>query len=288
MSKPAVNLLYSVIPLIIFIGWAGTAIAQGGLLLTPKRIVLEGRKNVGELNLLNVSDDPLTYVASFVEYAVSPEGQYRTIDTLREEDRAASPYLRLFPRRFTLQPGESQTLRIQFRSRPDLAPGEYRSHLSFRQVDTQQEAAARNPGTGQEESGEIGVSISMLFGITIPVIVRHGETSASAAIDSLRLIPGEEDEPSKLRFRVNRSGNQSLHGDFLVELLQPDKKPEVIIKRKGMTLFTPNLFRNFTFPLDLAEGTALPPGSQLRIRFMEDMDKRKPTVYAEALYDMPK
>jgi P pilus assembly chaperone PapD len=267
---------------------SGTAIAQGGLILTPKRIVLEGRKNVAELNLLNVSDMPLTYVASFVEYGVSPDGRYIEIDTLRAEDRSASPYLRLFPRRFTLQPKESQTLRVQFRSRPDLAPGEYRSHLSFRQVDVAQEAAARSPNGAAEENGELGVSVSMLFNITIPVIVRHGETSGSAAIDSLQLLPGEEESPPRLSFRINRSGNQSLHGDLLVELLRPDQKTLSVVKRKGVTVFTPNLFRSFSLPLDLPEGAELLSGSQLRIRFMENTEKRKPAIFAEALYDIPR
>ncbi|MCR9098802.1 MAG: hypothetical protein NXI25_02550 [bacterium] len=288
MSKQTVNLRSIGVLLIVFIAVSGTAIAQGGLLLTPKRIVLEGRKNVAELNLLNVSDAPLTYVASFVEYGVSPDGRYIEIDTLRAEDRPASPYLRLFPRRFTLQPKESQTLRVQFRSRPDLAPGEYRSHLSFRQVDVAQEAAARNPNVAAEENGELGVSVSMLFNITIPVIVRHGETSGSAAIDSLQLLPGEEGSPPRLSFRINRSGNQSLHGDLLVELLRPDQKTLSVVKRKGVTVFTPNLFRNFSLPLDLPEGAELLSESQLRIRFMENMEKRKPAIFAEALYDIPR
>jgi hypothetical protein len=61
-----------------------------------------------------------------------------------------------------------------------------------------------------------------------------------------------------------------------------------VVKRKGVTVFTPNLFRNFSLPLDLTEGAELLSGSQLRIRFMENMEKRKPAVFAEALYDIPR
>jgi P pilus assembly chaperone PapD len=57
--------------LISFLGISMQSIAQGDLLITPKRIVFEGNKQKETLNLANMGKDTATYSISFMQYAGS-------------------------------------------------------------------------------------------------------------------------------------------------------------------------------------------------------------------------
>ena len=42
--------------------------AQGGLLITPRRLVFDGKKKTEQINLANTGNDTASYVVSYVQY----------------------------------------------------------------------------------------------------------------------------------------------------------------------------------------------------------------------------
>ncbi len=88
-------------------------------------------------------------------------------------------FLRYFPRRVSLAPNEAQTIRVQLTRTGNLEQGEYRSHMYFRAVEEQTALGAEEA----EESEGISINIKTVFGISIPIIVREGESTTNIDLD---------------------------------------------------------------------------------------------------------
>lgn len=104
----------------------------------------------------------------------------------------------MFPRSVALSPGEAQTVRLQVRAPSGTGEGEYRSHLYFRSVRDQKQPAERTAA-----DTTLGLRLTPIYGITIPVIVRLGTLDINVDVDSVGLDWTEEDTPH-LRFQASR------------------------------------------------------------------------------------
>jgi len=51
-----------------------TGMAQGDLMITPRRIVFEGNRDRQEITLANTGNDTARYTVSFVQYRMTPDG----------------------------------------------------------------------------------------------------------------------------------------------------------------------------------------------------------------------
>jgi P pilus assembly chaperone PapD len=112
--------------------------AQGDLLIFPKRIVFDEGKRVKQLILSNIGKDTAIYNVSFLQYRMNENGGFKAITTPDVGQYFATPYLRVFPRKVTLAPNESQIVKVQLTKSTKLKEGEYRSHLYFRAKKKQQ------------------------------------------------------------------------------------------------------------------------------------------------------
>src|SRR3984957_227778 len=149
------------------------AIAQGNLLLLPRRVIFEGSKRYEELNLANTGKDTARYVISLMHIRMKEDGGYEEISQPDSGERFADKFIRFFPHSVELGPGESQVVKIQLTKIKELAPGEYRSHLYFRAIPD------KLPLGEDEPAADSGISVRLIpiFGISIPVIIRVGVPS---------------------------------------------------------------------------------------------------------------
>lgn len=231
--------------LIFFIG--NTTLAQGDLMIMPKRIVFDGSQRSQEINLANTGEDTAIYAISFVNYMMGLNGNFIKVTEPAEGQRFAADFLRYFPRRVTLPPNEAQTIRIQLTRTGNLQPGEYRSHMYFRAV---QERTALGTEKKSENAEGISIQIDAVFGISIPIIIREGETTTSITLTNPELnLSGEK---PVLSLVINRDGNTSVYGDLTVNHISPGGVTTEIGMVKGISVYTPNNKRNFTFELQEA------------------------------------
>lgn len=221
------------------------ASAQGNLLITPRRVVFENGKRSEELNLANIGKDTATYIISLIEIRMNDEGEFQKIIAPDSSQRFADKNLRIFPRSVTLAPNEAQTVKVQVSKAGELQPGEYRSHLYFR-------AVPRDPplgdGKGKNDS-TISVHIVPIFGISMPVIIRVGESTAKVSISNTSL-KIQKDTVNSLKLTFNRSGNMSLYGDLSVDHISDDGKVTRVGIVRGLAIYSPNMKRNFHLALD--------------------------------------
>lgn len=271
--KKLVNLLLTVF-------FALPMVAQGDLLITPRRVVFEGNKRVEELNLSNTGRDTSVYNVSFVQYRMADDGTFQEITEPDPGQNFADKNLRFFPRTVTLAPGEAQTVRMQVLNRERLAPGEYRSHVYFRSVPKE---GALGLDNADADTSALSIRIIPIFGITIPIIIRVGESDTRVAISDVAL-QKVDDSTNVVAFTFNREGNMSAYGDVRVTHISPDGTNTLLGAVNGVAVYTPNKKRNFQVLIDRAVLVNLKSGS-LKVEYLSQSD-RNPAKLAEALINL--
>jgi hypothetical protein len=240
--------LFFVLVIVQFCG-LGRSIAQGDLLLMPRRVIFEGAKRYEELNLANTGKDTARYVISLMHIRMKEDGSFEEISQPDSGENFADNYLRFFPHSVTLGPSESQVVKIQLVRTSELKPGEYRSHIYFRAEPNEVPASGKDPAT---DSG-FAIRLIPVYGISIPVIIRVGESSAAANLSDLSLEVKDDSVPV-LNMAFRRSGNMSLYGDVAVEYITPVGKTIPVGTVKGIAVYTPNHLRRMRMELDRRPG----------------------------------
>ncbi|MEJ7738947.1 MAG: hypothetical protein WKF97_16095 [Chitinophagaceae bacterium] len=222
----------------------GKSLGQGNLLVTPKRVVFENAKRSEELNIANTGSDSATFLISFIQIRMTDDGTFEKIELPDSAQHFADKYLRLFPRSVTLGPNEAQTVKVQVTRKNELVPGEYRSHLYFRAVPKEQPLGEKQP-----ETDAISVRMVPIFGISMPIIVRVGESNAKVILSDVTFNMDRDTIPS-LKMTFNRTGNMSVYGDVSVDYISLQGKKTRVGTVKGLAVYTPNSLRHFNLLLN--------------------------------------
>lgn len=252
-----------------------SANGQGDLLITPRRIVFEGNNQRQEITLANTGQDTATYAISFVQYHMTDDGSFEVIAEPRPGQMFADQYLRFFPRSVTLPPNESQVIRMQLRRMPGMEEGEYRSHIYFRSVPRESPLGGE---VSSPDTASIGIRLTPVFGITIPVIIRVGNVSAKVMLSEVQLQKFPDNSPL-LQLSFLRSGNQSVYGDLTIDYELSGGERINVGSVRGIAVYTPNTLRRFSMRLSAPEGVDYNQG-KLRVRFSSANDA-KPETYDE-------
>ena len=246
------------------------------------RVVFDGPKRTAELSLLNIGDKPATYRISFIHQRMNEDGKLEEIKTGGPGEQFVDDLVRFTPRQVVLEPRVAQVVRLQLRLPAALDTGEYRSHLLFRAVPvagTSSETTA--PATAQQG---VSIKITPIYGVSIPVIVRHGATSATAALANLKLQTGPVGVPL-ISGRINRMGNRSVYGDMQVAFAAHGGAFKPIGRVGGVAVYTPNAGRNFLLKLTPPEGLELRNGA-LRVTYRQQAEEGG-AVLAEGVLTIP-
>jgi len=125
-----------------------------GILVAPVKLEFEGRTRSGTFKIMNRDSVPVDYRVEFAP--------------LIEKDKGgdAKDWVRFSPRRVSLRPGEHQTVRVVVRKPLDLVPGEYTARILVQAIPRPREKAT-------EPTDKIQVNLDIVYGISIPVIIKH-------------------------------------------------------------------------------------------------------------------
>ncbi|WP_321438013.1 hypothetical protein [uncultured Bacteroides sp.] len=269
----------SILGLILFFS-ACSLFAQGNLLVTPVRVIFENGKMREDLNVSNIGRDTAVYMASFLHYTMLQDGSFRELAKTDTTIAFADDYLRIFPRRVTLAPNESQVIRVQFRKPADMKPGEYRSHLYFRAEKDVMPLGVKDP---KIDSTKMAVRITPIFGISIPVIIRNGNLNMKIRLSDVSL-SSVNDSVARLKVSINREGERSSYGNLKVTYV-PDKGKSIEVgQANGIGVYTELKKRDFVMLLQLKNGLKLMSG-KLVLRYVSpDEDGNK--EYAKTEYKL--
>lgn len=248
--------------------------AQGDLMVTPIRVVFEGKNQKELLNLANMGKDTATYSISFINYNMKEDGGFIKIDKPDSGQMFAEPYLRIFPRKVTLAPGEPQAIMLQCRRSAAMLAGEYRSHLYFRAERNTKPLGVKTAN----DSTQLSVQLVPIFGISIPIIIRSGIVNVSSTLSDLKLDIQQGIEQN-LKLTINRTGNISIYGDIIIEFFPTQGKPFEIAALKGVGVYTNINKRNLVIKLNNATGKPLSNG-KIKVKYISNGEAKR-IVYAE-------
>ncbi len=214
--------------------------AAGDLLIAPTRVVLDGRRGT-EVVLNNIGDEEATYRITLELRRMNAQGRLEDVDLEKatDQEKSALDAIRYAPRRVTLPPNQPQSIRIGLQPNDALPDGEYRAHMLFRAIP---KAAAVAPAAGPAEG--LKIQIIPIYGISIPIIVRKGNVTATAALANVRI--GKDNEGPTLEFDMNRSGNRSLFGE--VHVTKPGVSEPLHVS-KGIAIYPEISQRVVSIPL---------------------------------------
>lgn len=252
------------------------ALAQGDLLITPRRIVFDGSQRSVDINLANTGKDTATYAISLIQIRMLEDGGFETITAPDPGQQFADRFIRFFPRSVTLGPNEAQVVKVQVVRTNEMTAGEYRSHFYFRAVPKVKPLGEENT---KRDSTAIAVRLTPIFGITIPVIIRNGESNANVTISDVTFTLANDTVP-RISFKFNRTGNMSVYGDINVDHISAAGKVTRVGTANGVAVYTPNLSRRFQFDLMNLPGVDYKTGT-LRVIYSASSDV-KPARFAEA------
>lgn len=262
-----------------------SAFAQGigDLMVAPTRVIFEGRTRASEITLVNRGRAKTTYRASFVEMDMTESGEVQRRPK-REGETTASDLVRFAPRQVELAPGESQTIRIQLRKPTSLPAGEYRSHLVFHGLPANEPVSI----PGMSEGGKnLNVDLKTIFGVSIPVLVRHLETDTQVSLSGLKLetlpTPTEPKGVPTLSFRLHQKGNRAAYGDLQIHFVDEKGKETLVGEAKGAAIYPNVESRLVKIALLHNRETQLKKG-RLRLSYSYTEFKRPPV---QAVLELP-
>ena len=207
---------------------ATPAHAQGDLLVAPTRVILDGSRGT-EVILSNIGADEATYRIGLELRRMTDNGRLEPVEKVDANDteEAALGMIRYAPRRISLPPGQPQSVRLSARPGAELPDGEYRVHMSFK-------AIPRPTEVTQEDTQAEGVTLRLIpiYGITIPIIVRHGDVEAQVALTQPSIVQGEKGP--ELALSIDRAGESSTYG--ALSIVKPGL-PDPIVLAGGIAVY---------------------------------------------------
>tara|TARA_B110000046_G_scaffold185956_2_gene230760 strand:- start:551 stop:1363 length:813 start_codon:yes stop_codon:yes gene_type:complete len=235
----------------VSIGLNAKLFAQGTIMIEPKRIVFNKSELKKIITITNTGDIESVFSVSFEQRSMNENGIFVKITEPEPGQKFADRHLRIYPRRSTLKAGQSQVVVLQRRRNNKMENGEYRSHLTF----MSSPAIAPLEIKSKKDTVAFSTRITTEFGMSIPIIIRSGEVSVSASISDIKL------KDMLLTFNLNRKGNISLYGDFLIQYIPEQGEPIVIVKAKGFGVYTTIEKRIMKFKLNKIAELNLNKGS---------------------------
>lgn len=219
----------------------GSVGGMGDINIYPRRIVMDRRQAVASVGLYNKMPFEGEYEISVDNMVMTDSGRIIPFSSLPENldtsrVKTASTMLRWSPRRVLLLGSEAQTVRIMARPPADLPDGEYRAHFTVVSVpaDVSDGLSIDDAVAGQSTGpGNVGVTIRPRFGISIPVIVRVGETTLDVGLKDFSFARTQEGEQVSLT--ITRTGTRSAFGDLIITA--PGQDQPLVVAR-GIGVYT--------------------------------------------------
>lgn len=210
---------------LVWLGLTGSpALAAGGadLNISPKRVVFGAADRTATVFVFNRGTEPAVYAVELVDRVMRPDGQI-VAATAQTPVPSAKPFITYTPRRVTLAPGESQTIRLRVLRPADLAAGEYRTHFTVTALPPEDTGLTAEQAGAPLREGQVGTRITTLISLSIPLIVRQGPADATAALEGVRYAvetvqteTGASAQVGVVTFDLARRGAGSLYGDIEV------------------------------------------------------------------------
>ena len=181
-------------------GWAGAV-----LFIYPTLVMFEGNSRSATITLTNRGDANGTFETSWSELTMTPEGGLLKVEG--DVPWSVQPYVRYSPRRVTLEPSESQVIKIALRRGMEAPEGEYHSHFRVLTLNSE-DLVDESDQAAEPRQSDSAVTITARSAVAIPIIWRNSRASPGATIEAVNI----DRDTNQLTVDVRRHGNLSVRG----------------------------------------------------------------------------
>ena len=248
------KLIKSLIVLALLILFAETSTSQ--VTVAPVLITLDDQNRFGTYMVQNRSDSPQDVTVDFVFGYPSSDSLGNTYmvydDSVRAGRYSAAPWVRAFPRVFTVAPGQQQTVRLTSRPPSDLDDGMYWARIKT-------SASARPDEADTLGSTTIGARIIFRFEQITTVMFRKG--TVTTGIETGTHTISEADDTHHLLLTLQQTGNAPFLGTM--EVVVSDANARNVFEHSEPVAIYFDVEKKIAIPSDILE-----PGSyKAQVRF---------------------
>lgn len=251
--------------------------AAASVNLNPKRLIFDRPGKSATVSVASGAGSAGSYDVELVDRVMLPDGQIVPLDEAKGQPettrlKSAKAYMVATPRRIRIAAGGGQAIRVRATPSADLAPGEYRTHLTVTGIPPADSGLTAEQAAGRRE-GELSFRINSVLAISIPLILRVGPVDVRAAIEkpliSFETVSLDGKAPpaktAMLNFDLVRLGANSLYGDLEVRGSRKQGDPPIGLIR-GIGVYPEIDRRQVKIAL-----TRIPAaGEQIEIQFRDD------------------
>jgi hypothetical protein len=230
----------------------GAAAKASSVLVAPHHIFIDHRVRSASIQLFNAGDqtEEVSIETLFGYPATDSLGRVylytdSTEASAESQHRSAARWIRAFPRRVTVRPGQRQTVRLLAQPPSDLPDGEYWTRVVVHAK------GQRVPLAGIPDSSSIQVGLDLEVRTVIALTYRKGEVSTGIRLS--RVAPRIVGDTLYARPLLERDGEAAYIGVLHTELV--DSTGEVVRQWEEQIAVYESLHRQLRYPVaDLAPG----------------------------------
>jgi hypothetical protein len=228
--------------------------------VSPTAVYITSRNPSALLTLINTGSRPEEIELSIgFGYPVSDStGTLRIdiVDTAASGEPSLTSYLRLFPRRLVLQPGQRQVVRVMVAMPAGAADGEYWGRVLVK-------SRGGEPPIEQNQGG-VRMQISLETTFATAVFFHKGEVKTGIAVTSA--VARRMGDSVQFTLDLKRDGNSAFLGRIRAELL--DAKGATVAEVEDVVAVYRSLRRRFVLRTD----KPLPAGAYT-VRYLVDTER---------------
>lgn len=224
--------------------------AARAVTVSPNALFIDSRTRSGVLTLYNpgttAEEIEISFAFGYPRSDLAGAISVALADSAPFGEPSVLGFVRAFPRRLRLEPGQRQTVRILMQPPRDLAEGEYWGRVLIRS------RGGRPPV--EQQQGSIRMQIDLETVIVGAVNYRNGAMHTGVAVDSARAIASASGDSVRVVADLSRRGNAAYLGHMALELVGADGHL-LGIAEEDLAVYR---------SLRKVESIAVPPGASLR------------------------
>jgi len=184
--------------------------------VSPTALFIDSRSPTGTLTLYNSGTRPeeLEVSVAFGYPRTDSTGAVTVelVEAAPAGEPSLVPYLRVFPRRLVLQPGQRQVLRVMVQPPAGLAAGEYWGRVVVRSRGGQEPV--------EQTQGDVRMQIAVETAVATAVLFRKGEVTTGVAVNAATA--ATEGNDAVLTLDLERRGGGAYLGRVTTRLVAPN------------------------------------------------------------------
>ena len=227
--------------------------------VSPVALYIDDRSRNGTLTLFNPGSLPEEITVDFAfGYPVSDEDGNVSVPVFEEAPEGepnAVPWLRAFPRRLVLEPGQRQVLRVMVTPPAGLEDGEYWARALIRSRGGQPPI--------EEQRGDVSVQVAVETVVIVAVNYRNGSVNTGVRVVDAAASLASDTVTATIDYE--RTGNAAFLGRALAEVVTADGR--VVASSEEVLAVYRTMRRRFS--------VAVPGGTTgpLKVRFTMDTER---------------